>query len=108
MVKLGFISEQAANADSTERILLYEMWKLLDGDSKDEVYLEDLKTLIMCISRILDGKRVGIQSESDASLAEESKKLGQRDKKGRFVINVEDANTLMKQFELMHLNKVQF
>ncbi len=52
------------------------MWKLLDGDSKDEVYLEDLKTLIMCISRILDGKRVGIQSESDASLAEESKKLG--------------------------------
>ena len=54
MVKLGFISESAANTDSNERILLYDMWKILDGEQKDEVLIDDLKVLIMGIARISD------------------------------------------------------
>ncbi len=54
MVKLGFISESASNTDSNERILLYDMWKILDGEQKDEVLIDDLKVLIMGIARITD------------------------------------------------------
>lgn len=54
MVRLGFISENAANTDSNERILLYDMWKILDGEQKDEVHIDDLKALIMGIARITD------------------------------------------------------
>jgi hypothetical protein len=32
MINLGFISEAASNTDSNERLLLFEMWKILEGD----------------------------------------------------------------------------
>jgi hypothetical protein len=54
VVKLGLITETAANTDSTERILLYDMWKILDGDKKEEVAIADLKTLILGILRFTD------------------------------------------------------
>lgn len=54
------ISEAAANSDSQERILLYDMWKMLDGEKEEEVKLEDLKTLIMAILRFTETKRIGL------------------------------------------------
>ena len=62
MVKLGLISESAANSDSNERIMLYDMWKILDGDKKEEVTIDDLKYLIMGILRFTDSKRLGVDS----------------------------------------------
>lgn len=32
MVAMGFCSEQAANSDSNERVLLYDIWRVLEGD----------------------------------------------------------------------------
>jgi len=32
MVKLGFCTEANANSDSNERVLLYDIWRLLEGD----------------------------------------------------------------------------
>lgn len=55
------ISEAAANSDSNERILLYDMWKLLEGDKKEEVSIDDLKYLVMGILRFTDGRRLGIE-----------------------------------------------
>ena len=56
------ISDSAANSDSNERILLYDMWKILEGDKKEEVSIDDIKYLIMGILRFTDNKRLGINS----------------------------------------------
>ena len=34
---MGMINESAANTDSTERVLLYDMWKTLQGEQKEEI-----------------------------------------------------------------------
>jgi len=61
MIKMGMISESAANSDSTERILLYDMWKALEGDLREEVSLDDVKVLIMGILRVHDNRRICIE-----------------------------------------------
>jgi hypothetical protein len=60
MVKLGFCSDSAASSDSNERVLLYDMWRILEGDQREEVSLEDLKTLIMVVLKIYEHKRIGV------------------------------------------------
>lgn len=57
------VTDTAANSDSTERILLYDMWKILEGDSREEVNIEDVKILIMAILKIYDSKRIGVSME---------------------------------------------
>jgi hypothetical protein len=56
------ITDSAANSDSNERIMLYDMWKILEGDKKEEVSIDDLKYLVMGILRFTDNKRLGIDS----------------------------------------------
>lgn len=34
LIILGMITEEAANSDSKERVLLYDMWKLLKGEER--------------------------------------------------------------------------
>ena len=54
------INETAANTDSNERALLYELWKLLEGEQKEEIALNDVKLVIMAILRMTtDNKRIG-------------------------------------------------
>lgn len=62
IIKLGMITDSAANSDSNERIMLYDMWKILEGDKKEEVSIDDLKYLVMGILRFTDNKRLGIDS----------------------------------------------
>ena len=73
MIKLGFISEHCANTDSSERILLYEMWKILDGEQREEVKIDDLKVLVMAILKIVDHKRIGYEpkekEENDSNIS---------------------------------------
>lgn len=57
------ISENAANSDSNERIMLYDMWKILEGEQREEVCIEDVKILIMAILKIYDSKRIGAVNE---------------------------------------------
>ena len=58
LVMMGFSSEQAANSDSNERVLLYDIWRILEGDQREEVTVEDIKTLLMGIVKITDFKRI--------------------------------------------------
>lgn len=62
---MGMISENAANSDSNERILLYDMWKILEGDLKEEAHLEDIRVLIMAILKIYDHKRIGVKNDEN-------------------------------------------
>jgi hypothetical protein len=53
------INEAAANSDSNERALLYELWKLLHGEEKEEIAIDDVRLVIMSILRMTDHKRIG-------------------------------------------------
>jgi hypothetical protein len=64
LINLGMINEVAANNDSGERALLYELWKLLKGEESEEVALQDVKLVILAILRMTDHKRIGVASES--------------------------------------------
>jgi hypothetical protein len=57
------INEAAANNDSNERALLYELWQLLRGEEKEEIHLEDVRVVTMAILRMNDHKRIGVVSE---------------------------------------------
>lgn len=59
---MGMISETAANSDSNERILLYDMWKNLEGDEREDVNIEDIRVLVMAILKIYDHKRIGVEN----------------------------------------------
>ena len=59
---MGMINETAANSDSNERALLYELWKLLKGEESEEVALADVKMVIIAILRMTEHKRIGVAS----------------------------------------------
>lgn len=65
MVILGYCTEQAANSDSNERVLLYDMWRILEGDQRDEVAIDDLKTLAMAIVKITEYKRLNVKASEE-------------------------------------------
>jgi hypothetical protein len=60
IVGLGMMTEDAANSDSKERVLLYDLWKLIRGEQKEEVSLEDVKIVIMTTLRLTEHKRIGV------------------------------------------------
>jgi hypothetical protein len=92
MVKLKFISESAANTDSNERILLYDMWKILGGEQNDEILIDDAKAMIMGIARILDYRRVGVEiPPEEKEKYQNSGTVGYRDRKGKFCLTIEDT-----------------
>lgn len=52
------INETAANSDSNERVLLYDFWKIMRGEEKEEVMIGDVKFLIQTILRMNIQKRI--------------------------------------------------
>ena len=63
LINMGMINETAANSDSNERALLYELWKLLKGEESEEVALADVKMVIIAILRMTEHKRIGVASQ---------------------------------------------
>lgn len=58
-VELGLLTELAAlTNNSSERALLFDMWKMLGGQVAEHIYVENLRTLVQIINRIVDPKRV--------------------------------------------------
>jgi hypothetical protein len=41
--------------------LLYDIWRILEGDQREEVFLDDLRILIMAILKIPYPNRIGVQ-----------------------------------------------
>jgi len=37
LIALGLITEQSATGDSQERVLLYDFWRTLGGEEKQEI-----------------------------------------------------------------------
>lgn len=45
-------------AESKERGLLFDMWRILKGEVNEYVYTEDMRILVQVIVRLIDPKRV--------------------------------------------------
>jgi len=59
IVQLGFLTESKAMvAESKERGLLYDIWKILHGEQNQYVYIENIRVLAQVIARLTDQKRV--------------------------------------------------
>lgn len=64
---MGFCTESAANSDSNERVLLYDIWRILEGDQRDFVLVDDLRTLMMSIAKITEYKRINVVPDEEES-----------------------------------------
>lgn len=101
------INEQSANNDSAERALLYELWKLLRGEEKEEISLEDVKMVIIAILR-MDHKRIGLvhnvqQTESER---QDPKNFGFYNEKDQFCLRTEDVPKIQKHYNIFYLNRL--
>lgn len=97
------INEHAVNIESNERILLYDLWKLLHGEEKQEITLDDCKVVIMAILRMQNSKRI-----IDTPDYEEGMEVGFYNEQGKFCLRTEEIPRLQKYFNLLFLNRLQF
>ena len=59
LVQLGLLREiSSMQAESKERGLLFDMWRILKGELNEVVYTEDTRVLVQVILRLIDPKRV--------------------------------------------------
>lgn len=59
LVELGLLSQiSSMQAESKERGLLFDMWRILKGEVNEYVYTEDMRILVQVIVRLIDPKRV--------------------------------------------------
>ena len=98
LVCLGMMTEAASNQDSKERTLLYDMWKLLRGEDKQEVNVEDVRIVTMVINRMTDDKRIGVEG-----FAED---IGFFNENDQFCLRMEDVPKMQKHYELLYLNRL--
>jgi hypothetical protein len=49
---MGYADESNLNIDSQERILLYDMWKILRGEENNEVKPNNLRVILQVITRL--------------------------------------------------------
>jgi hypothetical protein len=94
VIKLGMISESGANSDSTERTLLYDLWKILEGEEREEVNIDDVKVLIMAILKNNDHKRIGVEATAAESKSNEDNKIGHYNDKDHFCLSLDDLSLI--------------
>jgi len=71
-------------------VLLYDLWKVLRGEEKEEVPLEDAKVCLMAILRITAHKRIGVE-EKEQEEEEKQKEIGFFNDKNWFCLRVGDV-----------------
>ena len=103
---MGMLNEAAANSDSNERVLLYDLWKLLRGEEREEVKLEDVRVVIMGILRMSGHKRIGVEKPEEAP--EVATDMGFYNDYDQFCLTMEDIPRLQKHFELLFLNRIHY
>jgi len=56
---LGLLTEQSSlHANSPERALLFDLWKILTAEETDTIYVENLRVMVQVILRLIDSTRV--------------------------------------------------
>ncbi len=118
LIRVGFISEVASLADSKDRSMLYDLWKMLKGEMHDEVAIADIRVVLFALARLYDHPRIGIENSSGAASTteegisddeKESKEdIGFFNNRKQFCLRNQDIPVLHKAFELLYLNRMQF
>ena len=108
LCNLGMINEATSNIDSNGRALLYDLWRLLQGELREEVNLEDVKVVIMSILRMNDHKRIGVSSEEAQTEHQrhDPRDFGFYNNKDKFCLRIEDISKIQKHFNLLYLNRL--
>jgi hypothetical protein len=114
LILLGMIDEKAANSDSNERVLLYELWKLLRGEERQEIALNDVKMVIMVVLRMhQEHKRVGGAEENrygqvqSPQEQEDPNNIGFYNDQDKFCLRANDVSKVHKKFNIFYLNRLQ-
>ena len=47
-----------ANAETPERQVLYDLWKIARGEETETIYVENLRVVIQVILRLIDPRKV--------------------------------------------------
>jgi len=102
---LGMISDaHLDNQDSIERVLLFELWQILRGDTRDEVSSNDLHTCCMVTMKVpcdkLSHRPRGQEESMDAA-------FGFIDENNRFKLRIDEQAAFQRHFEPLYLNRVQ-
>ena len=65
LAKIGFTSDNADTPESTERALLFDLWRILKGEANDEIHIEDLRVMVLAVLRMTEHKRIGVSAPDD-------------------------------------------
>ena len=127
LVRLGLLSDMAyAQPESQERMLLYDLWKILRGEVTESIYVENLRLLLQVILRLIDAKRVvdvpkhvsnrpadmernEVQS---ATVAKEESYIGNEmgflNEKQQLCVRSSEVQKIQNHFHVYFLNRLQF
>ena len=105
---IGMITEQAANSDSQERVLLYDTWRVLRGEECEEIQSEDLRVLALSVLRLHDHKRIGVEPKEEEMETVSDDTIGYFNVDNRFVLRPNDIAKIMRHYDLFYLNRIQF
>ena len=107
LIQIGMITEHSANTDcSNERVLLYDLWRILKGDEKEEIQSEDMRIFAFCIIRLYDHKRIAVDPTKEEEEHIKEDQIGFFNSSGRFVLTQDDIAKVQRHFDLFYLNRL--
>ena len=116
-MQLGLMNDHAVlSPNSSERMLLFDLWKILGVDESELVYSDNLKVLIEVILRIIDGSRVIANNKSPPPKLDErapepqpnAMQIGFFNEKEQFCLRHQDVPWVQAHFKAYYLNRLQF
>ena len=98
---MGLITEKAATADSQERVLLYDFWRTLGGEERQQIRVADTATLATAVLRMHEARAIGVDFPS-----QDPTQLGTFNQDDVFLVGSRQLAKVHKHFELFYLNRL--
>lgn len=115
VVSLGYLSEVKAMATETpERALLFDLWKVLQGETNEFVDAENLRVMAQVVSRLIDPKRVlNVPPEHQVStdgqrLDSDASNVGFINAKDQFCLRQCEVPRVQAHFNIFYMNRLQW
>ena len=115
VVSLGYLSEVKAMATETpERALLFDLWKVLQGETNEFVDAENLRVMAQVVSRLIDPKRVlNVPPEHQVStdgqrLDSDASNVGFINAKDQFCLRQCEVARVQAHFNVFYMNRLQW
>lgn len=115
VVSLGYLTEVKAMATETpERALLFDLWKVLQGETNEFVDAENLRVMAQVVSRLIDPKRVlNVPPEHQVStdgqrLDSDASNVGFINAKDQFCLRQCEVPRVQAHFNVFYMNRLQW